>query len=296
MSTNIECSPKWGLRVFVGLKEGNGKIVEASGTAAEGLYLLFAKGKRPDPARITTFANSQTEVSISHDPAAGQLTNAWAEESAVVSDDGGRSAEDETFWVELLRGGLTFDLHGLAPGDPVPFTAAAHRFDLERVPTAVTHEAIRLTPGRHLAGGQTTLPVAKGLLAVARDVMNHFEAAEAVFWPPSASAIGRRYFDSVATAWIEGGPFPALGLTAFIETMDGALQSVGLDHWIGQELRIESPLSSDRIAATRLGVRLVNQLVMVGGVEGDERIVAPDGNRLILRVSRNGRFVRVMRE
>jgi len=140
------------------------------------------------------------------------------------------------------------------------------------------------------------MPVVKAMIALARDLVHHFESLEAVVWPTSQSAIGRRFFESVTTAWLDGGPFPALGLTAFRETIDGAMQSTGLDFWIGQELRIEPPLSSDKVAATRLGVRLVNQLIAVGGIEGDERIVAPDGTRLLLRTSRNWRFIRVSRE
>ncbi|MEM6857882.1 MAG: hypothetical protein AAF559_08415 [Pseudomonadota bacterium] len=131
---------------------------------------------------------------------------------------------------------------------------------------------------------------------MARDLTHHFDDLEAIVWPPSQSAIGRRFFESISTAWLDGGPFPALGLTAFKETMDGALQSVGMDFWIGQELRIELPLSNDKVAATRLGVRLVNQLIAVGGLEDSERIVAPDGSRLIMRPSRNRKFIRVWLE
>lgn len=107
------------------------------------------------------------------------------------------------------------------------------------------------------------------------------------------SVIGRRFFESVATAWLEGGAFPALGLTAFRETVDGALQSVGLDFWIGQELRLEPPISHDKVAATRLGVRLINQLILVGAMTQAERVTAPDGSRLVMRPSTNGKFIRV---
>ena len=85
-------------------------------------------------------------------------------------------------------------------------------------------------------------------------------------------------------------------ITAFRETADGALQSEGLDFWIDQELRIEPPLAHDKVSATRLGVRLINQLVLVGGVASSERVVAPDGTGLVMRPSRNGKFVRVWRE
>ncbi|MHA7818197.1 MAG: hypothetical protein ACX930_00975 [Erythrobacter sp.] len=203
---------------------------------------------------------------------------------------------DDTIWLELLREGLAFDLSGLAPGDALTIPTISHRFDLEEKPSASCHEALHLVPGHHLAGGQRTMPVVKGLVGLARDLVHHFDDLLAIVWPPSGSAIGRRFFESVTTSWLEGGPFPALGLTAFKETIDGALQSEGLGFWIDQELRIEPPLSSEKVTATRLGVRLVNHLVMVGGIEGDERTVAPDGSRLIMRTSRNGRFVRVWRE
>ena len=140
------------------------------------------------------------------------------------------------------------------------------------------------------------MPVAKALIALARDLVHHFEDLVAVVWPPSQSVIGRRFFESTTTAWLEGGAFPALGLTAFKESMDGALQTIGLDFWIGQELRVESPLSLDKVSATRLGIRLVNQLILIGGLETAERIMAPDGSRLIMRPSRNQKFVRVWHE
>lgn len=189
-----------------------------------------------------------------------------------------------------------FDLCGLNPGNAGDFPQIDHRFDLKEMPSAAQYEALQLMPGQHLAGGENSIPVVKGMAGLARDLVQHFEDLKAVVWPPSASVIGQRFFESVSTAWLEGGAFPALGLTAFRETIDGALQSRGLDFWIGQELRIEPPLSSDKVAATRLGVRLINQLVLVGGIDGNERIIAPDGTRLILRTSRNGKFVRVARE
>lgn len=134
------------------------------------------------------------------------------------------------------------------------------------------------------------------MLALACDLVLHFSDCEAVSWGPSQSAIGRRYFESVISAWLDGGPFPALGLTSFGETGDGALQSVGLAFWIGQELRIEPPLSRDKVAATRLGIRLVNQLVLTGAITDQEWITAPDGSPLLLRASREQAVISVWRE
>lgn len=199
-------------------------------------------------------------------------------------------------WLELLCEGLTFDLSGLAPGPEAPFPDLAHRFDLPALPGPGDYEAMTLRLGPHLVAGGNSLPLMRGLLALACDLVRQFDDLAAIAWGPARTAIGRRFFESVTSAWLDGGPFPALGLTAFVETPDGAIESLGLAFWIGQELRIEPPLSTDRVAATRLGIRLVNHLVITGTPADDERIVAPDGTRLVMRPSRSRALISVWRE
>jgi hypothetical protein len=199
-------------------------------------------------------------------------------------------------WTELLRDGLTFDLCGLAPGPASDFPEAVHRFDLAVMPTPAGFDAVAVMAGPHLASSARSLPVIRGMLGLACEMIRHFDDLAAISWGPSRSMIGRQFFESVVTAWLDGGAFPALGLTAFVQAPDGALQSAGLDYWTGQELRIEPPLSTDRVTATRLGIRLVNQLVLAGRVEADERIIAPDGSRLVLRPSRDRATISVWRE
>jgi hypothetical protein len=246
--------------------------------------LLFAPGKRPDPVAIRAFAASQHVAGISHDPL----------------QEGNPAAETvwpgQQLWVELLRDGLTFDLSGLAPGPASAFPTIEHRFDLSALPTAEAFDAMVLRVGPHLVASGSSLPVMRALFALAGDLIRHFSDLAAVCWGPARSAIGRQFFESVTSAWLDGGPFPALGLTAFAETGDGAVESVGLAFWIGQELRIEPPLSADRVAATRLAIRLVNHLVIAGALADDERIIAPDGTRLVLRPSRSRAIVSVWRE
>ncbi|WP_285710298.1 hypothetical protein [Erythrobacter oryzae] len=226
---------------------------------------------------------------MSHDPAAGH-----AAETPPAGDEA--VWPGQLAWIELLREGLTFDLSGLAPGPASAFPGLAHRFDLPALPTPGEYEAMVLRPGPHLAEGAASLPLMRELLALGCDIVRQFEDVLAVAWGPAATAIGRRYFESVTSAWLDGGPFPALGLTAFTATADAALESVGLAFWIGQELRIEPPLSADRVAATRLGIRLVNHLVLAGGLNEDDRIIAPDGSRLVLRPSRSRALISVWRE
>lgn len=235
-------------------------------------------------------------MSLTHDPAADgfpQLVGEQPPDPLSAAATSPQPEVEERGWAELLREGLTFDLIGLAPGDPAGLPLIEHRFDLERAPSDFQHEVLALTAGQHIAGGQRSLPVVRGLVALARDLVHLFDDLEAVVWPPSQSAIGRRFFESVVTAWLEGGPFPGLGLTAFQVTMDGALQSTGLNFWIGQELRLERPLADDKVTATRLGVRLVNHFVLSGALRKDDRIQAPDGRNLTLKPSENGKFIRV---
>lgn len=226
---------------------------------------------------------------MSHDPAAGDAPVGETSQHEGVWPG-------QLHWLELLRDGMTFDLSGLAPGDASPFPALAHRFDLPALPSPADCEAMVLRPGPHLAEGTGSLPVMRELLALGCDIVRQFEDVVAVGWGPADAAIGRRFFESVTSAWLDGGPFPALGLTAFLETSDAAIESVGLAFWIGQELRIEPPLSADRVAATRLGIRLVNHLVLAGGLAEDDRIIAPDGSRLALRPSRSQALISVWRE
>jgi hypothetical protein len=250
---------------------------------------------------MLAFLSRQHAVALSHDPAADTAAGLLVPQgegeygSAPAAAPAAADAQAQV-WLEVLREGLTFDLRGLAPGPHGAAPAISHRFDFSASHSQDALEVLTITPGPHLAGGERSIPVLKGMLGLARDLAQHFEDLLAVVWEPSRSAIGRRFFESVITAWLEGGAFPALGLTAFEQVEDGALQTVGLSYWIGQELRMEPPLTSDKVAATRLGVRLVNQLVIVGGLETSERIIAPDGTRLVMRTSRNGDFVRVWRE
>ncbi len=250
------------------------------------LHLLFAIGNRPDVHAVRAFAERQPSVTVSHEPGSGHAT----------SGAGGGAASRRFHWVELLREGLTFDLSGLAPSPAHPFPACAHRFDLPALPEPGTYEAMVLRPGPHLAGGSASLPVMRALLALGCEFIRQVEGVQAVVWGPAATATGARFFESVTSAWLDGGPFPALGLTAFAETPDGALESAGLAFWTGQELRIEPPLTADRVAATRLGIRLVNHLVIIGGLSGGDRIVGPDGTCLVLRPSRSRAVISVWRE
>lgn len=198
--------------------------------------------------------------------------------------------EGEENWLELLINGLTFDLRGLAGGAAAEMPALRHRFGLEDAPDTV--EAVSLAVGPHLAGGESMMPIVRSQLALALGLAA-LPGLVAVAWAPARSAMAVNYFKPLVSAWLEGGPFPALGLTAFTLALDGGLQSEGLAFLIGQELRLEPELAEDRVAATKLAVRLVNELVEHGEVTGRLEMTGPDGAPLVLQPSANNTFVRV---
>lgn len=261
--------------------------------SAAGIYILFAPGARPDRDVMLKFVTANPSVAISHDPAGIEQTHADVAGGPSRQPRGDAGDQD---WLELLKDGLTFDLRGLASGSAVVAPEVRHFFDFPDPGSINDCEAILLEPGPHLAGGESALPIVRGMMALTCELLEGFDEICGVIWPPAQSLIGYRYFESIMSAWLDGGPFPALGLTAFSTTADGGLQSVGLSHFIDRELRIDAPLSQDNVAATRLAVRLVNQLILLGGIEGEERVVTTDGTRLILQESQNRRFIRVRAE
>jgi len=230
---------------------------------------------RPEASAIRNLAAEGREFSISHDPAANA-----------------RGEADEASWLELLANGLTFDFTGLAPRPAHPVGQFRHRFDLPESFEAGEYQALALQPGPHLAGGETMLPVVRSQAWLAARLCA-LPGVAAVGWAPAHSLSSVEHFTSSVRRWLEGGVFPALGLTALAEASDGGLHSEGLAFFTGQELRIEPELAGDKAAAARLALRLINDLVAQGRLDQPERIVGPGGEPLKIAPSENGRFVRV---
>lgn len=181
-------------------------------------------------------------------------------------------------------------MRGLADGPPAELPALRHNFGLEDTPNAL--EAVSLIAGPHLAGGESMMPIVRSQLALSLRLAA-LPGLVAIAWTPAKSAMAVNYFTSLVSAWLEGGVFPALGLTAFTLALDGGLQSEGLAFLTGQELRLEPELTEDGVAATKLAVRLMNELVEHGKVTERLEMIGPDGAPLILEPSANNFFVRV---
>ncbi len=205
------------------------------------------------------------------------------------------ASEGGSQFLELLRDGLTYDVHGLAPGPAVATPAFRHRFGIDEGVIWPKAGAITVSPGPHLAAGARSMPVIRTLASIVVSLSREFEGLLAVGWKPAMSLIGIEFFRSTVSAWLDGGAFPALGLTALLQAPDGGMHSEGLAFFTGQELRLEPELADDRTQASQLAIRLINQLVLHGRVDREQRLTGPDGHPLVLTPSANRRFVRVRR-
>lgn len=247
-------------------------------TDTAGLVLLFRKEERPDRAAVVRAVAAIENATVSFDPGASGSVGmpGWA---AGMTGDGNAESDG---WLELLADGLTFDLLGLGPGPSVSAPGVEFHIDCPRSLSLNDYGLIGLAPGPHLVGGMRSLVVARALVGLGCSLANALGNVQGFSWLPSRALTGPEFFCSTVSSWIAGGPFPALGLTAFRALGDGALESVGLDFFTGQEVRVGAELAGDPASATRLAMRLVHQLATYGRLDSSELITGPDGTQLQL--------------
>lgn len=232
------------------------------------LSLVYASGARPDVDALAALGRDPagaTPFAISH------------------------MGDGDPLWLELLVAGLTFDCVGLAPGEPAQAPGAGAMLGLESLPQG---EAVGLGPAPHLAGGHGMLPVVRMLAGVGAELAR-LPGLLAVNWGPSRSWMGPDYFRRIVGGWLQGGPFPALGLTSLHRESDGAMVSVGLAYLIGQELRFEPDRKLAPAAIARIAVRLIHSLLDSGPLRAASAVTGPEGEDLRLEPVSGGRLVRV---
>ena len=195
-------------------------------------------------------------------------------------------------WLELLGNGLTFDLAGLAPAPAQDLPQLVYRYGFASGHEIPALESITLRPSAHLAGGANLMPVVRSMAGIAADLCALADVA-AIAWHPARSAMEPAYFARVISKWLEGGPFPALGLTALARDIDGGLRSEGLAFFTGQELRIEPIPNANPAQAGKIAVRLIHSLVSMAAIASPCDLSGPEGERLVAEPSGNGRFLRV---
>lgn len=252
-----------------------------AGANASVASLLFAPGRRPGAEQVRALADSDPSFVVSLEPDAAEETLPGAARTVR--------------WIELLANGLTFDLEGLAPGDPLALPPRGHVYGLPAEVQDQPLEAIRLRPGPHIAAGGRMLPVLRQMAWLAARLAA-LPGVQVVAWHAARTWCGPGHFRESVIRWIEGGAFPGLGLTALVPAQDGCLQSEGLALFTGQELRIDAALASDRAAAARLALRLLHWLVDNGRLDEPVHLAGPGGEPLLLAPTTNGHFVGVWRE
>lgn len=240
----------------------------AEAVAAPVLSLIFSEGQRPDLDAIATLAAAPGAVmpfAISHIPDA------------------------EHNWVELLAGGLTFDLIGLANGLAAPFPQPGALLGLAEAPAG---EALTLQPAPHLADGPGMVPVVRVLAGIGAQLAS-LPGVLAVQWQPANCWMTVKYYCGVIAEWLGGGAFPALGLTSLRREPDGAMSTLGLAFFIGQELRFEPDRRLPPAAIAKAAVRLVHSLVESGPLRTRTEYGGPEGIVLLVEPVRQGRLLRV---
>ena len=259
------------------MQRGSGTPAEAR-RCPDGLYFLFEPGQRPDRSTLIDALAAMPQASVSHDP--------LLHDEVAAPERRDRTRDGD--WLELLQWGMTFDCLGLAPGPGVAVPPLVHRFNVAAGFGDSAIEAIALVPGPHLADAANSLPIVRCMLDIGAGLAEHLPGVKAVSWGPSCSAIEPVFFLRTVNAWIDGGPFPALGLVGFAVDGDGALGSDGLAWFIGQEILIAPEIAQDRIAATRMAARLVHELVAAGPLQDKSEARFEDGAMVMLDPKRDG--------
>ena len=185
-----------------------------------------------------------------------------AASGAAVSFGISHEPQDHPYWVELLALGLTFDLRGLAPGIEAPVALPHHAFGLAR-PESRQFEAIVLRPGPHLSSAAALLPVVRTMAALGCELAA-LPGLVGIGWEPAGTIMAPDYFRSTVGAWLNNGPFPALGLTALSRSPQGAMRSIGLGFFLGHEMELAARPGESAGDAARQAVRLIHDLVQNG--------------------------------
>jgi hypothetical protein len=234
-----------------------------------GLALLFAAGKRPatsDIVRLAEASNGASGFGIAHRP----------------SDDEG--------WIELQTMGLSFDCLGLAPAEPCALPPMVQLFELAPEIAGRKLEAIELSSGSHLAGGERTIRVLRGMIGLGAQLAGLAEPV-AICWRPAGSWMAPDYFHKIASDWLSGGAFPALGLTSLERRDDGAMASRGLACLTGQELLLR-PISGASAAETaQIARQLIGELVYSGPLRERAHYAGPRGEDLIAEPDEAGTLI-----
>jgi len=238
--------------------------------AGAALSLYFRSGERPDAdgleRALSDAASGRSAARISHRP------------------------DDEPGWLELLASGMTLDVSGLAPVSANPVSLGAIRYGFDEGHEFEGLEAIAIVPGPHLASAGGMQPVVRAMCEVAAGLCASL-AVKAVGYGPAETLMDPGYFVRIVRSWLDGGPFPALGLTALIPASDGGVRSRGLAHFIGHEVQLQPAAGDTPPETLRSGIRVVDHLVRAGVPGEPVTVELGDGDTISIEPSRFGKLL-----
>ncbi len=224
-------------------------------SAAPVAALLFDPAARPDVAAIAALARHSGGFAVTHrDDAAGHA--------------------------ELLRDGLTFDCLGLAPGALLHVASALQQIALPGDCAIADLALVSLGTASHLAGAAQSLPVVR-MLAGLVVALGDLPGLRAVAWLPARLAMSPGWFAEAIGAWLGGGPFPALALTALARSERG-LASRGLSYFVGQEFVFAGKDGVLHERDARGAVRLTDWLVAHGRIDARCEVELPGFGTVLL--------------
>lgn len=240
-------------------------VIERKPSIPTALTLLFAPGMRPSAKDFLRFADKPVETTkftVSHVP------------------------DVEEGWLELISMGLTYDVSGLMPFESAPALPAEHLFGFEGIALESKLEALRIVPGPHISGGRMMLPIIRVLTGLGAELAR-LPGLQAVGWEPSRSWMAPTWFMTSIRAWLVGGAFPAVGLTAFNVQRNGAFESEGLSLFTGYEVIVEPVSGEDAQETAKLAARAIHVLAQ-SGAKGLEALTDAKG-RAIFHDDEQGR-------
>ena len=234
---------------------------------------------------------------LEHTTPAYLLSNAKieAEQVRVLAQEGGAFSishipDQSNDWIELLFDGLTFDLSGF-DGPKKPLSLPANQFDIDASELTDCFD-LRLAAGPHIKAAANMPAVVRAMMQLLSS-LSEMNGVFAVGWEPANSLMSANYFRRVIKSWVNGGPFPALGLAALQQSSDGELESQGLSYFIGQEIRLQID-EDDRASAAKLAVRVIDFLVEAGRLFEERTIEGTDGSYILLSPDPSGKIVKVL--
>ena len=239
------------------------------------LLLAFAEGAKADAAAVLAALEGSSRIFVSHVP----------------------DAIEQAGWAELLVDGLTYDISGFGADAETRIARPRNHFGYSNSdywPDSLP-DTLAISLGPHLRNASSHLPILRGIMEIGVALSAALPDVIAVIWRPADLAIEPGHFQADMARWLDGGALPAQLLAPVNVALDGGLQSTGLAHFTGQELRIEPELTENLDYAMRLASRLLGQLLLSPPLGSVEEVIGPDGNALRLEPSRNGKFVRVWR-